>query len=219
MIVLHDASKFTKHGVLLRRTPHISIPTDRRVALIGSSEPAKRDLIDLLGGVRLPSTGHISRHAELSFPIGHLGSLSRELSVRQNVAHVARVHGIDVAKLVSFVAAVLDHSRMFDRPLRDFPHESLRTLLAIIALSIPFETFLLTDDVFLGGGRLKERCYALFCARIENSGAIISTRNAQFAREHCDMSLLLHDGMLSLFDDVEEGLSRVTHLRAKQPQE
>ncbi len=216
MIVLHNTSKHTKQRFLLRHTNLLSIPSNRRIALVGSSEADKREIIDLIGGVRLPSTGHIRRYAELSFPIGHLGSQSRDLSVRQNVAHVARLYGMDVAQVTSFVAAVLDHGPMYDRPLRDFPQEQLRTLGAIIALSIPFDTFLLADDVFVGGGRLKERCYALFRARIEKSGAIISTRNEQFARQNCDMGLLLHNGVLSLFDDIDEALSRLARLREKQ---
>jgi capsular polysaccharide transport system ATP-binding protein len=219
MIVLHDASKLSKHGFVLRRADLISIPSHRRIALLGPSEADKRDLIDLLSGVRMLSTGHVRRYAALSFPVGHLGSQSRDLTVRQNVAHVARVYGADVAKTVAFVAAVLDNNPLFERPLREFPQEQLRTLLAIIALSIPFDTFLLADDVFLGGGRLKERCYALFRARIEKAGAIISARNAQFARQHCDMALFLHKGLLTAFEDVEEALSRLTHLRPKQPEE
>src|SRR5262249_37592906 len=80
------------------------LPSDRRIAVLGPELDDKQIFLDLLGGLVLPNTGRIIRHARVGFPPGHLGGFTKTLSVRHNVAHVARLYSADVDAVVDFVA-------------------------------------------------------------------------------------------------------------------
>ena len=71
------------------------LPTDRRVVLFGDSGSGKTTLLNAIAGLNLPDHGEIARHAHVSFPIGYSGGLKPKLTVRQNLAHVATLYGVE----------------------------------------------------------------------------------------------------------------------------
>lgn len=218
MIILNEAGKTVGLGrsarFLLAPT-NLIIPSGRRIALLGPSEEDKKGLIELLAGLVLPTAGRIIRKAQVSFPAGHLAGMSPNLSVRQNVAHIARLYGADSNEVTAFVGAALEQSPYYDRPFREFPGELRKRLGNVVTLSIPFDIYLLGDDIIHGEPTMNDKCYALFVERARDSGMIISTRKPQFALKHCDMAMLLQHGRLTMFDDVSEAL---TQLKASKPE-
>src|SRR4051812_30962794 len=81
----------------------LRIPSNRRIAVLSPSAKDKRIFMKLLAGIEFPTSGTIVRNARVSFPVGKIGGFSRDLSVRGNVAHVARLYGADVDEVVDFV--------------------------------------------------------------------------------------------------------------------
>ena len=94
MVTLENVTKIVKRGTRPKILDSVSVtlPTDRRVAVLGHDEAAKSTLIRMLAGIALPTKGRVIRRAKLSFPVGYVGGLSGDLSVRQNAAHVAKVY-------------------------------------------------------------------------------------------------------------------------------
>jgi len=211
MIVLEDVTKTTwingrKKNVL--SAVNIEIPSDRRIALLGPQQH-KRMLIHLLGGVERPTTGRIARFADVSFPIGFLPGPSGALSTRANVAHVARLYAADVQRTLKLVEMILDIGPSFDRPYSELNAVNRRHLADIVPLCLPFHTYLLADDKLVQRWQAKKsgkretidtRIDALFSARFRNAGMIIPTADVDFARQRCDMSLVMHGDQLMFAD-------------------
>ena len=211
MIILEGVTKVAGAGDKRRnvlRAVQLSLPSDRRIAVLGPAGEDTKVFIDLLAGIVLPTAGRIVRRARLSFPPGDLGGFTRELSVRLNVAHVARLYGADVEMIVNFVAQVSDLGKDFDRPYGDLSNARKRYLSDILAFSIPFDVYLLGDDVVrLGDKRYNREARALFEARAKTSGMIIASEDPGFAREFCDMGLVLAHGQAWLFENLEQALA------------
>ncbi len=213
MIILDQLSKtigpfFNRRRVL--SSVSIQIPTDQRIALISQPEDDKKRLIELLAGLAKPTSGTITRLVEVSFPVGHQFGFAKEHSVRLNVAHIARLYGADVAATVDVVEQVLDMPKAFDKTYENMPRRLRKPLAHAIGLALPFDLYLLTDDR-LGrpragkeGGRGAASTQLLFEARAKTSGMIIPTRNVNYAREICQMALVLQNGALELFSNVDE---------------
>jgi capsular polysaccharide transport system ATP-binding protein len=104
---------------------------------------------------------------------------------------------------------MLDSNPLFERPLREFPREDLRLLGAIMALSLPFDIYLLSDDILRDGDGIRTKCHALCRLRMETAGVVVSTRNARFAQQNCDMALVLHEGRLTRFETVDEAFAEL----------
>jgi len=223
MIILDQLTKtagpfFKRRHVLSSVT--LQIPTNRRIALISQAEGDKKTFVDLLAGLAKPTSGTITRLAEVSFPVGQLPGFAREHSVRLNVAHAARLYGAEVAPTVAIVEQVMNMGKSFDRPYGTMPVKLRRGLAQAVAFALPFDLYLLTDDVLGGSGEKAQRrrrravfAQPLFEARAKTSGMIIPTRDVEYAREICDMALVLQDGTLELFKDVDEAFSAMPQRR------
>jgi capsular polysaccharide transport system ATP-binding protein len=184
------------------------LPSDRRIAIFAQSEQDKKLFIDLLAGLVLPSAGRIVRKAQVSFPPGYLGGFTRGLTVRVNVAHVARIYGAHVDTVVDFVSQISEIGKDFHKLYGDLTPLKKRYLSDILAFSIPFDAYLLGDDVVRPGTlRYNKEARALFEARCKTSGMFIACQHVAFAREFCDMGLVLNKGNLRLFRNLERAIA------------
>ena len=156
MIIFEGVTKFAGAGEKKRKlltAVQASLPSDRRIAIFARNDQDKKLFIDLLAGVVLPSAGRIVRKAQVSFPPGYLGGFTRDLSVRLNVAHVARIYGADVDRSWTSSARFPSSARISTSPYADLPNMKKRYLSDILAFSIPFDVYLLGDEVVRAGGR------------------------------------------------------------------
>jgi capsular polysaccharide transport system ATP-binding protein len=211
MIVLEGVTKVAGGGPNRRdvlKEVRAELPSNKRVAILASVAEDKKIFLDLLGGLLMPNDGRIINRARVSFPAGHQGGFSLELSVRLNVAHVTRLYGADVDAVVDFVAQVSDLGKAFDRPFRRLSFLQRRYLSEILALSIPFDVYLLEDEIIRPKtGRFNKEARALFDIRAKTSGIFVTADNPAFVTEVCDMGLVLHNGKLRLFDKIHRAIA------------
>ena len=228
MIVLEDVTKTVRihdrrKNVL--SAVNIEIPSDRRIALFGPHADIYI-LIELLGGVRKPTAGRIARFAEVSFPVGVLPGLSGDLSVRTNVAHIARLYGTNVRRTLNLVEMVMDIGPRFDRPHSELDRIIRGQFAEIVSLCLPFDTYLLANDKLVRRCRaaiahendpdLEARIAVLFNTRFRNAGMIIPTTDVDFARQYCDMALVIDEGRLALAEPGYLEQQSEKHRRARK---
>src|SRR4051812_31682251 len=204
MIILEGVTKVAGAGANKRdvlKEVRAELPSNQRIAVLAPIPEDKKIFMDVIAGLMMPNDGRLIRQGRVSFPAGHLGGFSLELSVRLNVAHVTRLYGADVDAVVNFVAQLSNLGKSFDRPFRRLTFLQRRYLSEILALSIPFDVYLLEDEVIRPTtGRFNKEARALFDLRAKTSGVIIASETPAFAREVCDMGLVLYNGKLRLFD-------------------
>ena len=150
MIILDGVTKAGGGGAKKRavlKTTQATLPSNRRIALLGPRAEDKRIFINLLAGLSLPDSGRVIRNARVSFPVGHAGGFTSEFSVRLNVAHVARLYGAEVEPIVDFVEKVTKLGKAYNKPFGDLSKVAKRDLSQILAFSIPFDVYLLNDDI------------------------------------------------------------------------
>ena len=227
MIILDQLTKivgpfFKRRHILSSVT--IQIPTDRRIALIAEADGDKKAFVELLAGLAKPTSGTITRLAEVSFPVGQLPGFARDHTVRVNVAHAARLYGAEVAPTIDVVEQVMNMGKAFDRPYAAMPLKLRRALAEAVAFALPFDLYLLTDDALGRSGEKAQRrrrravsTQLLFEARAKTSGMIIPTRDVEYAREICDMALVLQNGTLELVKGVDEAFSAVNPRTGSRP--
>ncbi len=211
MIILEDVTKVIGTGAKKRdvlTSVRARLPSGHRIAVLASRPEDRKVFIDLLSGVVLPTAGRIIRQARVGFPPGHLGGFAPDLSVHLNVSHVARLYGAEIEATVNFVAKISGLSENFGKPYRELSNTQRRHLSAILAFSIPFDVYLLSDQLVRAGGKgYSKEASALFQARAKTSGMIIASDEPAFVREFCDMGLVLNGGQIRLFPDIERAIS------------
>jgi ABC-type polysaccharide/polyol phosphate transport system ATPase subunit len=79
--------------------------------------------------------------------------------------------------------------------------------------------YLLSDDVVrVGGSRYNKEARVLFEARAKTSGMIIASEDPAFAKEFCNMGLVLAGGQARLFRNLERAFSFAAQAAAVTPQ-
>lgn len=208
MILLSGVTHDIRIGATVERvisSVTTRIPTDRRIALLGSSPSADAALFEMLSGVILPSAGTVKRYARVSFPVGFSGGFSPELTVRQNVEYVAKLYDQPPDKMVDFIATWLRLGSELDRPFVKLPRPTMREFAWAIAFGLPFDVYLLTANRKVTVSTVWRVFYELFKVRAATCGFIASA-DPYFARLHCDMGMVLRNQRLELFEDMEEAI-------------
>ncbi|PRD29693.1 ABC transporter ATP-binding protein [Gemmobacter lutimaris] len=185
----------------------LTLPTGQSLALLGRNGAGKSTLLQMVAGTILPDSGRITSDGTISWPVGLGGSLHRELTGAQNIRFIARVYGVDTEELVDFVEDFAELGPHFHMPVRSYS-SGMRSRLAFGAsMGIRFDTYLVDEVTAVGDARFRRKSRAVFRDRMAKSGAILVTHDLGALRDYCDAGLLLENGRLYYFPDLDEAIT------------
>lgn len=187
----------------------VEFPTDGRVALLGGLSCGKSTFIKMLAGLENPSSGDISRHVEVSPPVGNGRIFRQTMSAEQNTYFLARCYGVDPGELWEFVSEFAKLGPEGHHELRLVAPEIRLQFAYTLALGIPFDVYLFDGRLVAGGADFRERYLAALNERLDNSGLVLATRDLRLARQACTSALVMLGGNLKYFPELEEGIMQM----------
>jgi capsular polysaccharide transport system ATP-binding protein len=207
MIDFEDVSLLTRVGWNTQpivRNVSLQLPSNKRIALLGGLPEERNAIMNLIGGVLIPNSGRITREVRTSFPTTLSGAFDAALSLRENVEFVSSIYNVDSSDLLNFLASVVDFGSDQDIPLRNLPRDIRKQFSQIIALSIPFDLYVV-NGLFGGGPKpLRDAALQLFAIRKATSGIIFNARDIDTAGKNCEMALVLKNQTLLLLNSISE---------------
>jgi capsular polysaccharide transport system ATP-binding protein len=194
------AAKGRGPTVLFRPTT-ITIPTDRRLAILGGKSEGKTVLLQLLAGAERPDTGRIVSWSRLSPVVNADPIFHRNLSGIENVRFYARRFGVGEEPLLMAMNRFYRIGPLLDQRVGDLPVRARRSMEAALAAAFAFDCYLV-DDVGLLDGELVERLVA--AAGQRRAGLIFAAGGLRQARLFADCAIVIRDRTLHPFNQVEE---------------
>lgn len=186
------------------------IPGKKNVGIVGRNGAGKSTLMRLLAGLDTPDTGSIIRHGSISWPVGLTGGFQGTLTGRQNVKFVARVHGANGSRMrevLQYVEEFAGIGKHFDMPVNTYS-SGMRSRLAFgLSLAFDFDYYLVDEAMSVGDANFRKKASDAFKERTDSANLLIVTHGMNNVRKLCDVVLVVHEGNLKLFEDVEEGIS------------
>lgn len=193
------------------RDLNLDIPSGRNIALIGRNGAGKSTLMRLIGGVDTPDRGTIKTEYSISWPVGLSGGFQGSLTARENVKFVARVYGADndqMREVVKYVEDFAEIGRYFDRPVKTFS-SGMRSRVAFgLSLAFDFDYYLIDEAMSTGDAHFKKKAEAAFKERIGRAKVILVSHSMGQVRSMCDFALLIEDGQVIPYENVEEAIKR-----------
>lgn len=185
----------------------LTLPGGRSLALLGRNGAGKSTLLQMVAGTMRPDTGMVVRDGTVSFTVGYAGSFHGDMTGAQNTRFVARVYGVDSDDLCAFVEEFAELGPHFNAPVRTYSSGMKSRLAFGISMGIRFDTYLIDEVTASGDARFRRKSKALFRARMAGASAIMVSHRMSELRDFCDAGLVLHDGALRYFDDVDEAIA------------
>lgn len=148
----------------------------------------------LVCGMKNPRFGKVEREARVSWPIGWTGVFTPALTIRANLAFIARVNGCSKRKMTDFVADFTDLGNWMDRPLQRCPNIIKKRIAFTVPFAVPFDFYLGINNLTVGDAKFKQKCADLVNAARQRATFIIWSTRQLFLRQAKDRCLILKNG-------------------------
>jgi len=192
------------------RDLNLVIPPNRNIALIGKNGSGKSTMMNLLGGLDVPDSGKILTSGSISWPVGLSGGFQGSMTGRDNVKFVARVHGASgdqMTEVVKYVEDFAEIGKYFDQPVKTYSSGMRGRVAFGLSLAFDFDYYLIDEAMSVGDAHFKQKASDAFKSKVGKANIILVTHGMTQVRTLCDLVLLLKDGEIHFFDDVEEGIA------------
>jgi capsular polysaccharide transport system ATP-binding protein len=183
-----------------------TLPTGASLALLGRNGAGKSTLLQMIAGTMRSDSGTITSDGSISWPVGFGGSFHQELTGKQNVRFLARIYGVDTESLIDYVKDFADLGKHFDMPVRSYSAGMKSRLTFGASMGIQFDTYLVDEVTAVGDAKFSQKSRAVFQDRMKTSSAILVSHNMPQVRNFCDAGIVLENGKLYYFDDLDEAI-------------
>jgi capsular polysaccharide transport system ATP-binding protein len=210
VISLDDVSKsYGTRGARKVLMNHVTFtfPRGRSVALIGRNGAGKSTLLRMLGGDIAPDTGVIRRDARISWPLGFGGAFQGSLTGAQNARFVARIYGFDTDEMVARVTEFSELGDFMYMPVRTYSSGMKARLTFAVSMAVQFDIYLIDEITAVGDAAFKRKCAETFRSKMGAADVIMVSHGANNLRQYCDAGIILENGRLTYYDDVEDALA------------
>jgi len=185
----------------------LTIAPGDRVGLLGCNGAGKSTLIKLIGGVELPTSGKVLRDMTCSWPLGFHGGFQGSLTGYDNARFIARIYGRDYPTLRRFVEDFTELGRQLRMPVKTYSSGMRARLAFALSLAIEFDCYLIDEVILVGDKNFQEKCHFELFERRKDRAIVLASHSMDSIRTFCNRTVVLNDGYLSEYNDVDEGLS------------
>jgi capsular polysaccharide transport system ATP-binding protein len=128
------------------------------------------------------------------------------MSGLDNVKFVARAYGGDVRKVVEFVEDFAELGDYVNAPVRTYSSGMMARLAFGLSMAIEFDCYLIDEVIAVGDARFQTKCKKAFEARRHNADLIMVSHSMNTIKSLCDRGLVVVDGRLVQFNNVEDAI-------------
>jgi capsular polysaccharide transport system ATP-binding protein len=187
----------------------------RNLGILGRNGAGKSTMIRLISGAERPTTGRIRRDMRVSWPLAFAGAFQANLTGLDNLKFICRIYGIDYKPQVPFVEDFTELGPFLREPVMHYSHGMMTRLAFALSMAIEFDCFLIDEAMIVGDARFHDRChYELFQKRKDRAFILVS-HDVNTIKTYCENAVVLHEGRLFAFPDVESAYTFYLETLAK----
>ena len=208
---LTKSYRYNGRKVTVFRDISFNINPGETVALLGRNGAGKSTLLRILGGIDRPDSGTIQADVSISWPVGLVGGFQGSLSGRENVTFVSKIyaghHPEAIEEKVRRVEEFAEIGPYFDRPFKTYSSGMRSRVTFGLSMAFDFDLYLIDEVTSAGDERFRKRSRDALKNLHRYADFMMVDHNLWGLQLHCDRALLLHDGGLMEFDDLQEGIA------------
>jgi len=185
------------------------IPSGHNIGILGSNGAGKSTLFRLLAGSEYPNKGHIISNLSLSWPVALTTGIHPQMTGRENTRFIGRVNGI--ANIEEYERRVIKFAELgekFDLPVKSYSSGMRPRLAFACSIAIDFDVYLIDEVTSVGDAKFRKKAKEALLERSEKASVIMVSHEMDEIRHFCDSAIVLHNGELTFYNDLEQGIAQ-----------
>lgn len=188
---------------------NFTFPDNCSIGLMGRNGAGKSTLMRILGGMDMPDRGKVITDKKISFPIGLGAFFQGTLTARDNIKFLTRVYGYKGEALkekIAFVEEFAELGKFFDEPISVLSSGMRSRISFGMSMAFDFDYYLIDEAGAVGDPTFKKKSTKLYQEKLSKSKVILVSHSPSEIRKWCDKIIHLDNGVVTIYDDVEEGI-------------
>jgi len=177
------------------------------IGILGRNGAGKSTLMRVMAGVEMPTRGRVRRDMSVSWPLGSGFGLQASLTGADNARFIARIYGQDVEETLDFVQAFSEIGQYINEPVKTYSAGMMGRLLMGLSFAVKFDCYLVDEIISAGDQRFVRRCQTMLQDRLDNAALLMVSHFADHIRQYCRTAVVLRNGQLELYEDLDEGIA------------
>jgi len=177
------------------------------LGILGRNGAGKSTLLRILGGVDKPTRGRVQRSMSVSWPLGSGIGVQASLTGADNARFIARIYGLDVRETLERVEAFAELGPYFHEPAKSYSSGMMGRLMLGLSFAVEFECYLVDEVVGAGDARFVDKCAQAFDDRRSRAALVLVSHSMDLIRLYCRRAVVLHQGRLRFYDDLDEAIT------------
>ena len=176
------------------------------LAIMGRNGAGKSTLLRIIGGIDFPDSGIVKTDCTLSWPVGLVGGFQGSLTGRENVIFVSKIFAnnsdLNINDRVKRVEEFAELNDYFDKPFKLYSSGMKSRITFGLSMAFDFDVYLIDEISSAGDQRFRDKSRKYLHEKLINSDFIMVDHNLGRLKYHCDRAIILHDGGILEFDDL-----------------
>ncbi|MGR5120711.1 ABC transporter ATP-binding protein [Vibrio astriarenae] len=212
MIRIEDLTKYYPSELgnqYVFKSISFTFPEGRNVALLGSNGSGKSTLFRMIAGSEYPNSGTIITDRSISWPVALSTGIHPQMTGRENTRFIGRVNGVkDLDLYEKKVRGFAELGRKYDLPVKTYS-SGMRSRLAFgCCIAIDFDVYLIDEATSVGDQKFRRKAKNALLRKSKEASVIMVSHELDEIREFCDSAIILHQGELEFYDDLEEAIAK-----------
>ncbi|TRY30764.1 ABC transporter ATP-binding protein [Aliiglaciecola sp. M165] len=183
------------------------IPSGHNIGILGSNGAGKSTLFRLLAGSEYPNSGEIKTDLSLSWPVALSTGIHPHMTGRENTRFIGKINGVkDLNKYEQRVIEFAELGQKFDLPVRNYSSGMKPRLAFACSISIDFDVYLIDEVTSVGDAKFRRKAKSALLEKSTNANVIMVSHEMNEIRQFCDSVIVLHNGELTFYNDLESGI-------------
>ena len=190
------------------RNLNFEFPTENNVAILGKNGAGKSTLFRLLAKSEYPDRGYIYTNKTMSWPVALQTGIHPQMTGRENTRFIGRIN--NVAHLPAYEESVREFAEIgksFDLPVRTYSAGMRAKLVFACCMNIDFDIYLIDEATSVGDASFRKKARETLEWKSKSAGVIMVSHELDQVREFCTSAVVLSQGSLSYYADLEEAIS------------
>ena len=183
-------------------------PTEKNVAILGRNGAGKSTLFRMLAKSEYPNRGRIETNKTMSWPVALQTGIHPQMTGRENTRFIGRIN--NVSSLADYEQRVQDFAEVgnrFDLPVKNYSSGMRAKLVFACCMNIDFDIYLIDEATSVGDPQFRRKARDTVKEKSKTAGVIMVSHELDQIREFCTSAIIIEDGKLFYYNDLEEAIS------------